>query len=662
MFRRYRKKDDPDNESQADDIAHGTSSLISGGLPSFDDLESFALTAVIQQRQRNEWKRSGNSTLSPNAKQLLDPEFAHEIEIDDYDEVSSMNDSVYFGGGASVTGFRRAPIIKRADPSSPALGASAEKPIDLLSNHDDMEEEEDPLKIEEDLLKNFSMLDLDYVAAQKQVHHQQVTAHDGLIDEAVSDHSNDDDEQPKKIENMVPFPAWMQRAPRWIKLSLIASLCVIIFAIVLAISVTRNSGGESKAESSQKEEPAHKVPDVFSLYTRAPTHAPTERVPTASPTAGKTVPPTKIPTIAPTPPPVNSPTQGPTNPATLAPVVITLTPTTSAPTRAPTLAHTQAPVMPTYAPTMSSAVDTQNIIQFYLTAGHYDDDMMNYVDQYFPHFPTRQGYAFMVHMGDWNDPSSTSCSEASFVSVSQLFQKSSIPVYFVMGDDDSVNCPDHSSARTYWKSYLVDFEATYFSSRPWEVFRQGELSSKYSDFNENFMFSHSQVAFVSIDIVGGSNENRKDIEDRQKAALSWVETAYEYYRNTVDTIFVFAHSGPSEYSNQNDPNNFYSSLFDHISKSDLSYVLVYHSSSSWGFSERYNNIENLDVVEVEGPIWPPLRMTIDYNGGDRTISLDTDVAWKTMDVEGETGENVGDAKQQQPGEPQQQGGGPGGMQ
>jgi hypothetical protein len=185
---------------------------------------------------------------------------------------------------------------------------------------------------------------------------------------------------------------------------------------------------------------------------------------------------------------------------------------------------------------------------------------------------------------------------------------------------DYNDCPTPDTALTLWKSYLLDYETKFWDMPPWEIMREGDTNATYQEFSENFLFAHGQAAFVSIDLVNGDFFDAVEYQRRQEADLAWVDTAYEYYGKVVSTIVIFAHDGPPGVS-QNA--QFYIDLFSRIKNtySDMDFVLVYRGESSFGLTEKYQGMQNLDVISVLGPIWPPLRMTIDFTQQPRKITL-----------------------------------------
>ena len=71
---------------------------------------------------------------------------------------------------------------------------------------------------------------------------------------------------------------------------------------------------------------------------------------------------------------------------------------------------------------------------FYLTAGRPLGDELSDFEDNLPNLP--KDADFMVHLGDWNSPFSTECDEDSYRVVDELFRTSSVPVYFIPGDNE----------------------------------------------------------------------------------------------------------------------------------------------------------------------------------------------------------------------------------
>ena len=260
----------------------------------------------------------------------------------------------------------------------------------------------------------------------------------------------DDD---KKDDKKRCLPQWLYKAPLWLKIIIIASVALLIGAAVLvvagAILAKRDTVSSSAAEESKNGEakpPTFKFPSslptspTFDASANVPminetpvealTEGPTGFPTTSSPTTPQTISPTAFPTTS---APTTSPSYSPT---TAEP---TIAPTTLEPTRAPTTSPTANPtatptLTPTPAPNTKSPTPspTQEMINFFVMGGRFEEEEITGLES----LPKFDGNTILVHLGDWNSPYTTLCSEDSFTSNAESYQKSTVPVYFVPGDNE----------------------------------------------------------------------------------------------------------------------------------------------------------------------------------------------------------------------------------
>jgi hypothetical protein len=174
-----------------------------------------------------------------------------------------------------------------------------------------------------------------------------------------------------------------------------------------------------------------------------------------------------------------------------------------------------------------------------------------------------------------------------------------------------------------WKEYLLGFETRHWASPSWDIVRQGGGSGEDETYRENFRFAQGPAAFVSINLGNGDVNIFSELQPRLEANLVWIDAAYNFYRDSpiVSTIFILADDGPpGSLSNK----SFFQDLLGRIGSNytDIDFVYVHRGASEWGQTEAYQGIKNLDVIEVLGPIWPPLRMTVSFEADKRIIKLD----------------------------------------
>jgi hypothetical protein len=240
-----------------------------------------------------------------------------------------------------------------------------------------------------------------------------------------------DEEEKATKSNCIP--QWIIEAPFWLKLIIIASIALLIGALALIVVGGQLSGGGLFSAFRQDDKnptddlgnmPIRTKPAVMIATSPAPTNAPSLVAPTepttASLTTAFTLSPTGYPSTA-------FPTKYPTQSSTKYP---TQSPTTKSPTGYPTKNPTVAPTKyPTQSPTSSK-------VNFLIIGGRFDGDDTKILEYGLKSLPNVDGDTILVHLGDWNSPYTTSCDEDSFITNVNSFKQSSVPVYFVPGDNE----------------------------------------------------------------------------------------------------------------------------------------------------------------------------------------------------------------------------------
>ena len=171
-----------------------------------------------------------------------------------------------------------------------------------------------------------------------------------------------------------------------------------------------------------------------------------------------------------------------------------------------------------------------------------------------------------------------------------------------------------------WKQYLMSYEFQYWERPDWTVWRQGGSNT------ENFVFEYRGVVFAGINLVAGVVHDQDEFEDRLGSNLEWIDLLYRDFRRDSNMFVIFAHAEPP---GKGLNAMFYTTLFDRIqSEYDrMRFVLVHRNgiTQEYGMEKNYNDIPNLDVISVLGPVWPPLEITIDTRQApEDAVSINTD--------------------------------------
>jgi len=295
------------------------------------------------------------------------------------------------------------------------------------------------------------------------------------------------------------------------------------------------------------------------------------------------------------------------SPPTLAPENIFPTQPNLAPTNIPLTAEpTVSPIeeMPPWQP-----YNTSTSVQFFVAGGLFAGETLRRLPDELSNLPNIDGNTVLFHLGDWNAPSQTECQESAYSDIATLFSNSSLPVYFIVGDNEFNDCPDPKEAFGFWEDYLLDFETEHWPApKLWNIARP----DKYS---ENFGFLHRNVLILGINLVGGVVHDNKEWQKRHAANLEWINSNYFDNEARFDTMVVLAHADPEILANESFFLSFFRLVRDVYSEKQVVFIHRNLGSDSWGLETAYDGITNLMVAVVEGTVWPPMLVTIDTAAG-----------------------------------------------
>jgi len=359
--------------------------------------------------------------------------------------------------------------------------------------------------------------------------------------------------KPSRVQ-VEPMPP--RRRPRWLHIFVCGSIGLFCIALILlgvgvllAVQQERNDQSSNAAQA-----PVHLRPPVLEPSVRRNSTSTTNNNlrTTSAPTTSPTVYPTAVPTTSPT-------------------FLPTLTPTT----------------FPTSTP--SDAIDS-NLLMIHVTAGNFDE-RQDLVQSRLQHIPQRNGYAFLVQLGD---DDSRNCTEQQ--ELIDFYKVASVPTYFVLaGNDDE--CEEEQSTS------LV--QPTFFN--PWPVVMR----------DSRFLFTYQHALFASVTLTA-----EDATEDRKNRNFRWIEDAYWEYRKDVDLLVIFANAAPDDGNI-----GFYTLLWEHVvDEFDHMHFCVVHPTGATTFAglrRRYHGIANLDTVSVLSSVWPPLELVVDLHpDAERLVALD----------------------------------------
>lgn len=173
------------------------------------------------------------------------------------------------------------------------------------------------------------------------------------------------------------LPQWLVDAPFWLKLVIVTSTALLLGAMVL-IGVAASLEVEDRKDSAAS---ANSV--------SPPTWAPENSFPTQPNLAPTNIPFTEEPTVTPL--------------------------------------EEAFPWQP---------YNTSTSVQFFVAGGLFAGEALAQLPQELQNLPNIDGNTVFFHLGDWNAPSETECAESAYSEVADLFTNSSVPVYFIVGDNE----------------------------------------------------------------------------------------------------------------------------------------------------------------------------------------------------------------------------------
>lgn len=187
--------------------------------------------------------------------------------------------------------------------------------------------------------------------------------------------ATDDDDYYDNEEDSC-LPAWITDAPFWLKMLVVTSVALLVGAMLL-IGVAASIDLQNDEQANSKK--------------AAPTPPPANLLPTQSDSFGDF-----------------TPGEAPT-----------------APTESPVA------VIQPWQPR-----NTSTSVSFFVAGGRFEGATLAALPEELQSLPDIDGNTVLFHLGDWNSPFETDCDELSFEDNANLFEQSSLPVYFVVGDNE----------------------------------------------------------------------------------------------------------------------------------------------------------------------------------------------------------------------------------
>ncbi len=188
-----------------------------------------------------------------------------------------------------------------------------------------------------------------------------------------------------------------------------------------------------------------------------------------------------------------------------------------------------------FSPSIAPSI-TKSIAKFYITSRNKEKSI---VSNLLPNLPGDEN-EWMIHLGNWNDHSNETnrCRSGFYDRVSDLYKNSSVPVFFLPGDNEWNDCDDFPLSVTRWRNTFVDYEKNW-GSLNFQV-------SRHRNRPENFCFVYKKAIYIGLNMIGGRVPSRDQWKKRLKDNFNWVRLRVEENIDNIDVVLIFGNSGNIE--------------------------------------------------------------------------------------------------------------------
>ena len=221
---------------------------------------------------------------------------------------------------------------------------------------------------------------------------------------------------------------------------------------------------------------------------------------------------------------------------------------------------------------------------------------------------------FIVFVGDLRKAGvNITCRREQYDEVARLFSFSRVPVFVLIGDNDSNDCPNIAEGLQYWNDNFINFESRFWS-HSFAIRRQ-------DGYPDNFAFTHKKSLFIGLNIIGGLTRDMIEWEVRLSSEALWTINMIRDYlsllRQSGDgnpgRIVIFGHADPGS---RHGP--FFQPLATFIEnelKNQVPILYVNGDKHEWTYTTSFYGKSSWLRVGVEGLATDPLlKLTIDGNG------------------------------------------------
>lgn len=192
---------------------------------------------------------------------------------------------------------------------------------------------------------------------------------------------------------------------------------------------------------------------------------------------------------------------------------------------------------------------------------------------------------YLVHTGDLCKGSQTFDAEYS-AKVAELYRQSSIPVIFMVGDNEWNDQPIPEAAWPLWEQDFMHFHEQY-PSAPHTIRQAGHP--------ENIAWMDKGVLFMGINLVGGRMHDVEEWDHRHRANAEWVEQNLAAYGEKAYAVVVLAQAHPKAVHE-----DFFSRFVPAVEAYGKPVLYLHGDGHTWQVEEGYRapNLVRIQVDQV----------------------------------------------------------------
>ena len=156
------------------------------------------------------------------------------------------------------------------------------------------------------------------------------------------------------------------------------------------------------------------------------------------------------------------------------------------------------------------------------------------------------GAAFLVHVGDIQQPWQTECPSESYKSVRNTLSLAPVPTFVLAGDNDSLDCPNLETAWGHYQDNFINFELEWWGKRQegGANFLAVEKVERWEAHPEMFSFIEDRILFLSVNLLHGSGgDGDSGFYTGFSDSKAWVtqQMRENVHQNAVRGVVMFGH-------------------------------------------------------------------------------------------------------------------------